>query len=110
MVIQVAWLKAAEFLGRGMRAGTLDLAVESIKRNGPGGHYLADDLTLRLLRSDEFFSDDLFDHSGSYGPHPSLLERAHQKVEELVADFESPVPGRVQEDLRRYFHDQYKRL
>lgn len=110
MVIHVAWLEAAKFLSRGMDTDALDLAVESINRVGPGGHYLADDLTLELLRSDEFFASDLFDHSGHYGPHPSLLERAHQKVEKMVTDFESPVPGQVREDLRRYFHDEYKKL
>jgi trimethylamine--corrinoid protein Co-methyltransferase len=108
MVVHIAWLEAARFLSRGINTETLDLAVESINRVGPGGHYLADDLTFKLLRSDEFFSSDLFDHSESYGPHPSLLERAHQKVEEMVAGFESPVPGKVQEDLKRYFHDLYR--
>ena len=110
MVIHVAWLEAAKFLNREINEEALGSAVESIKRAGPGGHYLADDLTLELLRSGEFFSNDLFDYSGSYGPHPSLLERAHQKVEEIVADFESPVPDKVQEDLRRYFHDEYKKI
>jgi trimethylamine--corrinoid protein Co-methyltransferase len=109
MVIQIAWLEAARFLNRGIDTAALDQALDSITRVGPGGHYLADDLTLKMLRSDEFFDNELFDHSESYGPHPSLLERAHQKVEEMVADFESPVPGKVQEDLKRYFHDTYKR-
>ncbi|HID96041.1 MAG TPA: hypothetical protein EYP53_08305 [Candidatus Latescibacteria bacterium] len=110
MVIHTSWLEAAKFLGRGINTDALHLAVESIKRVGPGGHYLDDELTLELLRSGEFFSNDLFDYSGEYGTHLSLLERAHEKVEEMIADFESPVPEDIQEELRRYFHDEYKKM
>jgi hypothetical protein len=67
-------------------------------------------MTLDLLRSGEFFADDVFDHTGTYGPYPSMLERAHEKVERMVDGFESPLPGQVQEDLQRYFHDAYRRM
>jgi trimethylamine--corrinoid protein Co-methyltransferase len=110
MVIQTAWLEAVQFLSRGLDCEGLDLAVESIKRVGPGGHFLADEMTLKYLRTDEFFGQDVFDHTGTYGPHPSLLERAHEKVEQMVSDPESPLPGRVQEDLERHFRDLYARL
>ena len=94
----------------GINTEGLDEAVESIARVRPGGHYLADDLTLKMLRTDEFFDNELFDHSESCDPHQSLLERAHRKVGSLVAGFESPVPDKVQEDLRRYFYDACKCL
>jgi trimethylamine--corrinoid protein Co-methyltransferase len=110
MVIQSAWLEAAKFLNQGIDTDNLDSMVDCIKRAGPGGHYLTDDLTIEMLRTPEFFSNDLLDYSGTYGPYPSLLERAHNKVEAMVADFESPVPEKVQEDLRGYFHDEYVRL
>jgi hypothetical protein len=48
--------------------------------------------------------------SGSYEKAPSILENAHRKVEELTADYKSPVPEKIQEDLRRYFHDLYKKM
>jgi len=109
MVVHMDWLKAAQFLSRGLDTAELDLALESIKRVGPGGHYLADELTLKHLRTDEFFEADLFDHSGHYGPFPSLLERAHEKVEQMVAGAESPLPGQVREDLERHFRNLYRR-
>jgi trimethylamine--corrinoid protein Co-methyltransferase len=110
MIIQTAWLEAARFLGRGIDSQGLGPAVESIKRVGPGGNYLADELTLRTLRRGEFFEQEIFDHTGVYGPYPSLLERAHESVEQMVSDFESPLPGQVREDLNRYFHGLYARL
>jgi len=107
MVIHEAWLQAARFLARGINTDDRHLGLASIQAAGPRGDFLTDDLTLELLRSDEFFQHDVFDLGGGYAPGQSLLERAHDKVEQLVADFESPVPGDVQENLRRYFHDLY---
>ncbi len=33
-----------------------------------------------------------------------MIDRAHQKLEEMTANFESFVPRDVQEELRRFFH------
>lgn len=105
MVVQTAWLEAAQFLGAGIESGA-HLGLESIARRGPGGHYLEDELTLELMRADEFFASELF----ALGDSPSLLERAHQRAEALVADFRSPVPDQTQEELRRFFFDERARL
>jgi trimethylamine---corrinoid protein Co-methyltransferase len=107
MVIQDAWLRAARFLSRGIRTDGLRLGVKSIQEVGPGGQFLTDDLTLQFLRGDEFFKSEIFDFGGGYAEGGSLLERAHDRVEELVAGYESPVPHDIQEDLRRCFHDLY---
>jgi len=110
IVIQSEWLEAAKYLSRGINTEYLEEGIESIKAQGPGGNFLMDDLTMKLLRSNEFFSSSLFDTSGGYEPAPSILENAHRKVEELTADYKSPVPEKIQEDLRRYFHDLYKKM
>jgi len=95
MVIQEAYLRAAQHLSRGINTDDSHLGLESIEREGPGGHFLTDELTLALLRSGEFFQSDIFDLSGGYGEAVPMLERAHGRVEDLVAGFESPVPGEV---------------
>jgi len=110
IVIQSAWLEAAKFLSRGFNTEYLEEGVASITEQGIGGNFLIDDLTMKLLRSDEFFPGDLFDISGGYEPAPSILENAHRRAEELTADFKSPVPEKIQEDLKRYFHDLYKKM
>ncbi|MSU69212.1 MAG: hypothetical protein EXS39_00235 [Opitutaceae bacterium] len=107
MVIQDAYLKAARFLGRGINTDDLHLAVANLQRAGPGGQFLNNDLTLELMRSDEFFSSDIFDSSGDRPKGRSLLERAHARVEAAVANYVSPVPGDVQEGLRAYFRRLY---
>lgn len=105
MLVQTAWLKAARFLTAGLDTD-VHLAVENIRRTGPGGHYMTDDLTLELLRSDEFFDNELFDYSDLHEGQPSMLERAHQKAMEMTAGFECPHPGKVQDELRRFFRDE----
>jgi trimethylamine---corrinoid protein Co-methyltransferase len=106
MVIQAAYFRASQHLTRGIRIDDARLAVESLRRVGPGGHFLEDDLTLQLMRSDEFFSDPMFDLSGGKSGGGSLLERAHAQVEKLVTGAKSRVPEDVQENLRRYFADR----
>ncbi|NPV47907.1 MAG: hypothetical protein HPY69_13180 [Armatimonadetes bacterium] len=103
-VIHEAWLEAAEFLTRGMDLSRLSDGLESLGRAGPGGHFLTDDLTLQLMRQGEFFRQALFDFSGA-PDGPSLLQRAHERVEELTADTASPLPEPVQEEVQRYFRD-----
>ena len=110
MVIQQAYWRAARHIVRGVRTDDLRLAAKNLQRIGPGGHFLDDDLTIDLMRSDEFFQDDAFDLSGGHGDARSMLERAHERVEELLAGYESPVPHHIQEALQRYFHDLCQRM
>lgn len=110
LVIQQAYLRAARHVARGIRTDEPWLGTASLERVGPGGQFLDDELTLDLMRSDEFFRDDVFDLSGGHGASKSLLERAHQRVEQLVDGYESRVPGDIQEGLRRHFAELYRRV
>jgi len=105
MLVQEAWMKAARFLLRGIGTEGLGDAIESIRKAGPGGEFLTDDLTLRNLHGDEFFSDCLFDTSARPEESRSMLERAHDRVEEILAKAQSPVPHPIQERIGRYFRD-----
>lgn len=109
IVIQGAWLDAARHLARGICLDELDRSADRIAQAGPGGNFLTDELTLEFMSGGQFFDHPLLDLSGSADGRP-LLERAHERVEELARDFESPVPGTVAETIRRYFHDLYAKL
>jgi trimethylamine---corrinoid protein Co-methyltransferase len=108
MVIQQAWFSAAKHLTRGIRTDDVRLGVASLARVGPGGQFLDDNLTVELMRSDEFFRDQVFDLSGGHGDGRPMLERAHDRVESLLADYQSRVPEDIQENLGRHFHDLYR--
>jgi trimethylamine:corrinoid methyltransferase-like protein len=91
----------------------LRLGVESLRRAGPGGNFMIDDLTVQLLRKGEFFANDLFDYAGgaeALADSPVLLVRAHNKVEQMVANPQSPHPPQVQEEIHRYFAGRYRQL
>jgi trimethylamine---corrinoid protein Co-methyltransferase len=106
MIIQSAWLEAAKFLSKGMTVDDTHLAVERIKQSGPGSNFLMDDLTLEYMHGGEFFMSDIFDYPLGFDNGDSLLTRAHNKVEELTSDCDSPHPHQVQEALLRYFRNQ----
>ena len=110
MVIHEAWLRASEHLMRGIPMDEPDLALERLMAAGPGAHFLTDELTLSRMGGDEFFQHELFDFGGGYNESSAMLERAHAKVGELTEACESPLPEHVQENLRRHFHGEYKKL
>jgi trimethylamine--corrinoid protein Co-methyltransferase len=120
MVIQEAWLEAARFLQRGITTDEASLGLNNIRQAGPGGNFLTDELTLQFRNGGEFFSNPLFDLKpcaqeqyplgDSERRSRSMLQRAHEEVEELVAGFKSPVPHDIQEALMRYFHDECAKL
>lgn len=109
IVIQSAWLEAAEHLSKGLSVDDVERRVASIREQGPGGGFMMDELTLENLRSDEFFRHELFTYAGEGGgPTPTILESAHRRAEEIEAEFRSPVPETIQEGFRRYFQDRYR--
>jgi trimethylamine--corrinoid protein Co-methyltransferase len=113
MLIHTAWLAAARYLQRGMAVDDQHMGIESMKRAGPGGNFMLDDLTVQLLRSGEFFTNDLFDYAGgveALADSPSLLQRAHRRVEQMAAEGSSPLPEQVQESIRRFFADRRRKL
>ncbi len=110
MLIQHAWYDAVMFLEAGINTEGLQRAVQSLEEAGPGGNFLTDDITLENLRSREFFQNALFDYSGGSSEGTSLLQKAHEQVEEMTKNFESPLPGTVQENLRRYFARRYQTM
>ena len=101
----------ARYLKRGIQVDELRLGVESLRRTGPGGSFMTDDLTVQLLRKGEFFANDLLDYAAETAVEgPSLLARAHAKVEQMVANPQSPHSEAVQENLHRYFAGRYRQL
>ena len=109
IIMQCGLVDMAEYMARGIDISDEKLAIESIKNIGPGGNFLADDLTIELLRSDEFFTSEYMDMTGGYVEDaPGMYEIAHQKAEELVNNYKPIVPENVQEAIRRHFSSKYE--
>lgn len=108
MIIQQAYLHAAQHFSRVMPENEPLLAAETLARVGPGGHFLDDELTLERMYNSDFFQDPVFDMRGGQPGGRPMLERAHERVKQLVDGFESRVPGDVQEALRKHFAECYQ--
>ncbi len=106
MLIQDAYVEAAEHLRKGINTDAAHLAVDVAVIVGPGGEHLTDELTLQYLRKNEFFTHELFDSSGDSAKSRSMLERAHEEVLALTDGFRSLVPDDIQEELKRFFHSE----
>lgn len=105
MMVHDAWLKAAQFLEQGVDTEA-HTGTESIERVGPGGHFMDDGMTLELLRSDEFFEGELFDYGWPAERGACLLERAHERMGELIEGFVCPHSEGVLRELGRVFREE----
>lgn len=86
----------------GVRIDAETVAFEAVERVGPGGDFTADDLTLKLLRSGEYYFGGSFDRPSKPGEEVGWLERAHRRVEQIVASHVPAVPPALRDDLERY--------
>jgi trimethylamine--corrinoid protein Co-methyltransferase len=105
VVIHSNMVHLIERLRMGVEVSDKMLDVESIIRNGPGGHFLEDTLTMENLRSGEFFTEGCFDRLGERSLNrfeDSLLARAHQQVEELLSAHIPVVPEKITKEINRW--------
>ena len=73
---------------------------------GPGGHFLGERSTRRLIQAGELTLPGLGWHRSreawEASGQPSLLDQAHERVEQLLADHEPvPLPDDVERELQR---------
>jgi trimethylamine--corrinoid protein Co-methyltransferase len=109
IIMQCGLADMAEYLARGLDFSEARLGVASIERTQPGGTFLTDDLTLELLRGNEFFESPYFDMSGGYTDNaPGMYQIAHETAEQLVGEYEATVPGCVVEAIHRFFAKKYQ--
>jgi trimethylamine---corrinoid protein Co-methyltransferase len=108
VVIDAHLLRMVDRFLQGIDTSDRLWAIEDIERLGPGGSYLMEPLTLELLRSGEMYVSPLVNMEEERGP--SMVERAHEQVLEILATHPSPVPGSVQADLQRYVDERSQRL
>lgn len=89
---------------RGVVVDTDHLALDVIDRVGPGGHYLADEHTLKYFRT-EFWMPELLDRSNwatwEANGATTLGTRVHAKVLDLIEHYEpASLPTDVEQRLK----------
>ncbi len=109
IIMQCGLVDMAEYFARGMDLSEAKLGFDSLQRVKPGGNFLTDDLTLELLRGEEFFESPYLDLSGgNVAGAPSMVEIAHQQAIDLVANHVPTVPHQVVEAVAQFFAEKYE--
>ena len=87
------------------------LALDAIKRVGPGGHFLEDEHTLRFLRSGERFVPRTTNRLGHRSSSKPQIQKAHEIVEELLSAPSSPVVSEAAGlRIQSRFDERYRRI
>jgi trimethylamine---corrinoid protein Co-methyltransferase len=109
VVIHADLLRLLDRIRLGVAVSEEMLAANAIIQAGPGGHFLEDPLTLKMLRSGEFFTAGCFDRTGERSANrfeDSLLARAHRRSEDLLAAHTPATPADVAEEVHRWAEDK----
>lgn len=88
---------------KGMALDEERLAYPAIERVGPGGDFLSDEHTLSWMRSDEYYLSPIANYEGETGR--AMLDRAHDRVQVILAGHRPSVPEQVIAGLNKLLED-----
>ena len=85
------------------------LAHDIIAKVGPGGSFLGESHTRRHVQAGEHYYGGSFNHSGRAGEQYTMLARAHERVEEILArPFEYGAPPAAVRRIKDFVRDHAK--
>ncbi len=94
-------------MAQGIDMSTLDASVEAIKRAGPGGNFLMDELTLERMRSEIFqaaVSNRDSRREWEQAGRPDIVVEARRRALEIIAEATPPgLDAAVDAAIRRRF-------
>jgi len=100
MVIDADILNSVRRLAAGIETDRIDQADKEIRKIDHGGNFMMAQATMELLREGtEYYYPKTFNRAGTDAP--SALERTHEQVEQILADWQNPVPEKVQAELEK---------
>jgi trimethylamine--corrinoid protein Co-methyltransferase len=98
MLIDIDLVGCLRRLADGVNADRLDAAAEEIAHIEHGGNFMMAEQTLGLLRHGQEYCQPLtFNRAGADAP--PALQRAHEQLERIAAEWKSPVPEEVRAEL-----------
>ena len=88
---------------------TKTLAYDLIAKVGPGGSFLGERHTRRHVQAGEHYYGGSLNHTGRAGEEYTMLARAHQRVEEILArPFEYAAPPDAVRRIKDYVREHAK--
>jgi len=110
ILIQYDIIKSIKRYEEGINVNKETLAFESIKEIGPCGNYLEDDLTFKYMKSKEHYLSELDEIYSSGRNNKAMLEKAHEKAEEIILNHKPAVNEELVEKVNAYVSDKTKEL
>lgn len=113
IMIQADLIQLLERISAGIDTNDEMLGLDSIASVGPGGNFLTDPLTIKMLRSGEFFTSGSFDRLAEQSPNDpkdSMLTHAHERVEQLLSEHKPSVPETTVDQIHRWAANKEKSL
>lgn len=110
IVIDHDFFDVCRRLKQGVKVDEDHLCFDSIKRAGPGGNFLVDPVTIKMLHSEEHFNKGYFDYKNSQNPEDTMYAKAHERVGEILGNYCSRVPKEIVEDINRFAKKKEKEL
>ena len=89
----------AKYLQKGIYVDDSTLSFEALNRVGPGGDFLTDEQTLRLLRTEEHFN---WSFAASNNPDKSMYENLHGRARDIINSYTRRVPEQKIAELETY--------
>jgi trimethylamine---corrinoid protein Co-methyltransferase len=109
MVIDHDIWEMSQRLSREIVVDDDSLAYEVIARVGAGGSFLGERHTRRAVQGGEHYYGGSFNHSGRAGGEYTMLARAHQRVEEILArPFEYSAPPDAVRRIKDFVYEHAK--
>ena len=98
MVIDADIIASVKQFAQGIDMDHLETAFEEIKAVTPGGDFMMAEATMEILtQGNEYYYPATFNRSGTSAP--SAAEKAHDKVEHILKNWQSPVSQEVRKKL-----------
>jgi trimethylamine--corrinoid protein Co-methyltransferase len=111
LVIDAEAIASAQRLIEGIAARSESLAVALFAQTGLSGDFLKLKETRSLFRKEQHFPSAVIDRglASTNGTTPDILQRAHQRVEELLSAYERhPLPPEREQELMAFAQAEAK--
>jgi len=105
LVLDAEAIASAQRLIEGIQPHTDSLAVDMFAQTGLNGDFLKLKETRALFRKEQHFPSAVIDRGlpAPDGSSPSILQRAHHRVEELLSTYERhPLPAEVEQQMLEF--------
>jgi trimethylamine--corrinoid protein Co-methyltransferase len=101
IVIDHDLIEAADRFRRGVTVDDVTLAFDVISQVGPGGDFMSHEHTLGQLRTGEHYYGGSFGRGGPDHFSKPMIERAHERVRDILANHTPAVSDKTREELAR---------